>query len=320
MSIICFLVCPTSITDKCYVFAGEQESGNPKETAIHRPVPVIDAALFEEVPPIVDVFVDEIVDKKQIGRLIIELNKINPLPKLMHLKRVSKCHIILDFCSSNITAKDCLESLTKKGLDISGLKGNPEVFRVTSKAPLTRKQFENSVQLWPCNFREDKKLEALVAGCAFSDEELQTQASLMLKCLQVAEKSSCEGGDAVGAIAVDPRTSEVVAEGVDRRLEHPLKHAAMNLVRITGSKRKHSEDDYLCTGLDVFLNREPCAMCAMALLHSRVARVFYGTSTQHGALGSAAMLHLLPGVNHRYQVFRDVLLDQCIKFQNEHKS
>lgn len=68
---------------------------------------------------------------------------------------------------------------------------------------------------------------------------------------------------------------------------------------------------YVCTGLDVYMTREPCLMCAMALLHSRVRRVFYGAASPDGALGSCFRLHARPDLNHRFQVFRGVLEPQC---------
>ena len=62
---------------------------------------------------------------------------------------------------------------------------------------------------------------------------------------------------------------------------------------------------YLCTGLDAFLLQEPSTLDAMALLHSRVARVVYRCADPlNGALGSAPLaLHELPGINHRYRVY-----------------
>ena len=64
-------------------------------------------------------------------------------------------------------------------------------------------------------------------------------------------------------------------------------------------------ETYLCTGFDAFLTHEPCAMCAMALLHSRVRRVFYDVAdAKQGSLGSVVRLHALPNINHRYRVFK----------------
>ncbi|KAK9876146.1 hypothetical protein WA026_011263 [Henosepilachna vigintioctopunctata] len=60
---------------------------------------------------------------------------------------------------------------------------------------------------------------------------------------------------------------------------------------------------YLCTGYDVFSTREPCIMCAMALIHSRAKRVFYGKSSENGGLGTLCKIHTVKNLNHHYEVF-----------------
>ncbi|GAB1866952.1 tRNA-specific adenosine deaminase 2 [Camponotus japonicus] len=75
---------------------------------------------------------------------------------------------------------------------------------------------------------------------------------------------------------------------------------------------------YLCTGYWVFLLMEPCPMCAMALLHSRVAMIFYGAVNQNlGVLGSRAVLHTVPGLNHRYRVWSGILERECRQMVEE---
>ncbi|XP_064541438.1 probable inactive tRNA-specific adenosine deaminase-like protein 3 [Drosophila montana] len=61
---------------------------------------------------------------------------------------------------------------------------------------------------------------------------------------------------------------------------------------------------YLCTGYDVYLLREPCLMCAMALVHSRVKRIFFLEQSDNGALATSFQLHSVKELNHHYEVFQ----------------
>lgn len=60
---------------------------------------------------------------------------------------------------------------------------------------------------------------------------------------------------------------------------------------------------YLLTGLSLFITHEPCLMCTMALLHSRVKGVFYLVPMpKTGGCGGIACVPSLKGVNHRFSI------------------
>ncbi|XP_048390039.1 probable inactive tRNA-specific adenosine deaminase-like protein 3 [Stegostoma tigrinum] len=68
---------------------------------------------------------------------------------------------------------------------------------------------------------------------------------------------------------------------------------------------------YICTGYDLYVSREPCVMCAMALVHSRIRRVFYATPSPDGALGTKYKIHTKKDLNHHYDVFKGLMEDEC---------
>ncbi|EGT34868.1 hypothetical protein CAEBREN_06913 [Caenorhabditis brenneri] len=76
-------------------------------------------------------------------------------------------------------------------------------------------------------------------------------------------------------------------------------------MEMVGNIPKRTGSDYLGTGCDVFLIKEPCAMCSMALVHFRIKRLFYVQNTENGVLKENGwQLHLERSINHHYDVFR----------------
>lgn len=64
-------------------------------------------------------------------------------------------------------------------------------------------------------------------------------------------------------------------------------------------------EQYLCTNYSAYLSHEPCFMCAMALLHSRVKYVIFDKeNTKNGAVYSRVKLHLVKNLNHYYRVYK----------------
>ena len=112
----------------------------------------------------------------------------------------------------------------------------------------------------------------------------------------------------VGAVVM--RGGQVIATGYNRPItEHdPTAHAEIVALRHAATLL----GNYRLPECELFVTLEPCAMCAMALLHARLKRVVFGaTDPKTGAAGSVVDLFAQPLLNHHTQVQRGVLADEC---------
>src|SRR5262249_47299107 len=70
--------------------------------------------------------------------------------------------------------------------------------------------------------------------------------------------------------------------------------------------------DWRLIDCDLYVTKEPCAMCAGALVHTRIRRVVFGCADPvAGAAGSMMKLLQIPASNHRYDIASGVLQDEC---------
>jgi tRNA(adenine34) deaminase len=131
---------------------------------------------------------------------------------------------------------------------------------------------------------------------------------MMARALELAREARTFGEVPVGAVVV--RAGRILAQAFNLRetFHDPTAHAERLALtwagRAIGSWRL---DD--CT---LYVTLEPCAMCAGAIVQSRIARLVYGaTDPKAGACESLYRLASDPRLNHRVPITSGVLADEC---------
>ncbi len=129
--------------------------------------------------------------------------------------------------------------------------------------------------------------------------------------LAIAEARAAEaaGEVPVGAVIVSS-TGEVLARGNNQvlRASDPTAHAEIVALRAAG----FALANYRLLGCTLYTTLEPCAMCAGAILHARIARLVYAApDPKAGACGSVLSVMNHPALNHRVEVVSGVLAEEC---------
>jgi tRNA(adenine34) deaminase len=132
--------------------------------------------------------------------------------------------------------------------------------------------------------------------------------AFMRRAIELAREAEAAGEVPVGALIV--RDGEILAEGFNRPISthDPTAHAEMVALRAAAARI----DNYRLTGTTLYVTLEPCAMCAGAMVHARVARLVYAASDPRaGAAGSVFNVVQSPALNHRLEVVAGVLAEEC---------
>lgn len=132
----------------------------------------------------------------------------------------------------------------------------------------------------------------------------------MRLALVEAEKAYARGEIPIGAVLVRNEDGTVVSRGHNLResKNDATAHAEMEAIREACTRLNR----WRLSGLTLYVTIEPCAMCAGALVNSRIDRLVYGsTESKFGAVESIfnVVNHRL--LNHRLSVTAGVLEDEC---------
>jgi tRNA(adenine34) deaminase len=130
----------------------------------------------------------------------------------------------------------------------------------------------------------------------------------MIRALALAKSAAHNGEVPVGAVVV--RGGTIIGEGANhpREQHDPTAHAEIVALRAAaaaiGSDR--------LSECDLWVTLEPCAMCAGAIAHARIARLYYGAAdAKGGAVEHGPRLFTQPTIHHRPDVYDGIMAGEA---------
>jgi len=139
-------------------------------------------------------------------------------------------------------------------------------------------------------------------------------AARMRESLRLAVRASERGEVPVGALVV--KDGKVIGRGYNAPIssKDPTAHAEIQALREATRKL----GNYRLEGCSLYVTLEPCAMCAGAIMHARIARLVYGASDpKTGACGSVVDLFSENKLNHHTTVTGGILAVEAGRLLSE---
>jgi tRNA(adenine34) deaminase len=131
---------------------------------------------------------------------------------------------------------------------------------------------------------------------------------IMNEALKLAKAAAESGEVPVGALVV--KDGQIIGRGANRPAgsHDPTAHAEIIAMREAAA---FLGNDRL-VGCDLWVTLEPCAMCAGAISHARIARLYYGADDpKGGAVAHGPRLFEQPTVHHRPEVYAGIAADDA---------
>ena len=144
------------------------------------------------------------------------------------------------------------------------------------------------------------------AAFSITDQDVR----MMERALGLATAAAAIGEVPVGAVVFESVTGRIIGEGANRRETDgdPLAHA--ELIAIAGASK--AIGDWRLSHCTLVVTLEPCAMCAGAIVNSRIGRLVYGAADpKAGCCGSLMRITEDPRLNHRVTPITGVLAAEC---------
>lgn len=136
----------------------------------------------------------------------------------------------------------------------------------------------------------------------------ESDTGWMQLALEQARQAEEAGEVPVGALVI--KDGVIVGQGQNRNLRDndPTAHAEIVALRQAAA----TLGNHRLTGCQVFVTIEPCAMCAGAMIHARIARLIYGAAdAKAGAVSSVLQVVNHPRLNHKMEAVGGVMGEEC---------
>ena len=151
-----------------------------------------------------------------------------------------------------------------------------------------------------------------------SDDDLiinpYDDSHFMREALRQARRAARENEVPIGAVIVHEQT--VIARAWNQ--VETLKDATAHSEMLALTQAQSAMGDWRLTDCDLYVTKEPCPMCAGAIMHCRVRRVIFGCPDPKGG-GAGGFWNLLqaPNLNHRCEITSGILENDCVGILKE---
>lgn len=138
--------------------------------------------------------------------------------------------------------------------------------------------------------------------------DLESDAHFMNEALRQAQRAYTADEVPVGAVIV--RAGRIIARAFNQ--VELLKDATAHAEMLALTQAEAAVGDWRLIGCTLYVTKEPCPMCAGAVVHARLDRVVFGVSDpKAGAAGGALNLLQFPGFNHQCVITAGVRETEC---------
>jgi tRNA(adenine34) deaminase len=138
--------------------------------------------------------------------------------------------------------------------------------------------------------------------------DLSSDAYFMKEALRLAARAFAQEEVPVGAVVV--QHGKIIGRAYNQ--VELLKDATAHAEMLAITQAEAAVGDWRLNDCDLYVTKEPCAMCAGALMHVRMRRVVFGCPDERsGAAGGTINLLQTPSLNHRCEITSGVLREEC---------